>query len=165
MLIDNVICSTCGKPFHKKASALNLSDNHFCSKSCYYTFKTKPGVACICCGKLFQSCRSSNRCCSKSCATKMSRKAWSTKSNGIPKGKYRSKLSILQEKFVICSCMIQGCEYNKTFDVHRLINGKDGGLYEIGNMFAICPNHHAEIHRGLTVVEKVSDTELKIKED
>ena len=58
--------------------------------------------------------------------------------------------------------MIEGCEYNKTYDIHRLIKGKDGGKYEVGNMFAICPNHHAEIHRGLIEVEKIDDKTLKI---
>ncbi len=56
--------------------------------------------------------------------------------------------------------MIQGCEYRRTLDIHRLKPGKDGGKYEIGNAFALCPNHHAEVHRGLVVLVKVSDFEV-----
>ena len=47
-------------------------------------------------------------------------------------------------------------------NVHRFIEGKNGGKYEIGNMFAICPNHHGEYHARLINFEKISDCELKI---
>ena len=53
--------------------------------------------------------------------------------------------------------MVEGCAYNTTYDVHRHVSGKDGGLYEIGNMFAICPNHHAEITRKIISMTKISD--------
>ena len=59
--------------------------------------------------------------------------------------------------------MIEGCKYDKTFDWHRIIPGKEGGKYEIGNMFAICPNHHAEITRKIIQVEKVNDYTLRIR--
>ncbi len=57
--------------------------------------------------------------------------------------------------------MVLGCNYNKCYDIHRLIEGKDGGLYEIGNMFAICPNHHAEVHRGLIKLIKINNYTLE----
>lgn len=53
-----------------------------------------------------------------------------------------------------------GCHYNSTYDVHRLSPGRDGGKYEVGNMFAICPNHHAEYHRGVIRLEKVNNYTL-----
>ena len=58
--------------------------------------------------------------------------------------------------------MIEGCEYNRVYVVHRIVEGKDGGKYEIGNMFAICPNHHAEIHSKLISVMKINDWTLQI---
>lgn len=57
--------------------------------------------------------------------------------------------------------MVSGCSYNKTYDIHRLAPG-DG--YVIGNMFAICPNHHAEIHRGFVSLEKTDDCTLRLIE-
>lgn len=57
--------------------------------------------------------------------------------------------------------MVEECQYSRTLDVHRLVHGKDGGKYEIGNMFTICPNHHAECHRGLITFEKISDSLLR----
>jgi hypothetical protein len=60
--------------------------------------------------------------------------------------------------------MIVGCDYSTTFDIHRMIEGRDGGKYEVGNMFAICPNHHAEVTRRIIRLEKVSNSELKILE-
>lgn len=57
--------------------------------------------------------------------------------------------------------MVKGCSYNRTLDLHRLVPGKEGGLYEVGNAFSLCPNHHAEFHRGLISLSKVSDFELE----
>jgi hypothetical protein len=72
---------------------------------------------------------------------------------------------LLKNTFQINACMVEGCNYSRTFDIHRLIEGKNGGGYEIGNMFAICPNHHAEVTRGLIKLQKVNDFTLKILEE
>ena len=71
------------------------------------------------------------------------------------------RLTLLKSLFQFQTCMVDGCEYGLTFDIHRLIPGKDGGKYEVGNMFAICPNHHAEVHRGLIKLEKIDDHTLR----
>ena len=34
-------------------------------------------------------------------------------------------------------------------DRHRIVNGKDGGKYETGNVISVCPNCHRKIHLGL----------------
>jgi hypothetical protein len=78
--------------------------------------------------------------------------------------KTEKRFQELQNYFQFNSCMIRGCNYGKTFDIHRYISGKDGGKYEIGNMFAICPNHHAEIHRGVIQIVKINNCELEITE-
>lgn len=75
----------------------------------------------------------------------------------------RRKLNLLKNTFNFLCCMVQGCDYNITFDIHRFVPGNQGGKYEIGNMFVICPNHHAEVSRGIIEFEKISDFELKIK--
>lgn len=59
------------------------------------------------------------------------------------------------------SCMVIGCEYDKTTDVHRFVHGLDGGEYTPENSFAVCPNHHAEEHRGITSFEIVGPMELR----
>jgi predicted restriction endonuclease len=76
----------------------------------------------------------------------------------------RKRLSILKRIFGFKHCMVEGCDYDKTFEIHRLVPGKEGGDYEVGNMFAICPNHHAEVSRGLISLEKLSDSELRVIE-
>jgi predicted restriction endonuclease len=58
--------------------------------------------------------------------------------------------------------MVEDCKYDKTYDIHRHKPGKEGGKYELGNMFAICPNHHAEITRGLVMVEKLDEKTLRV---
>jgi hypothetical protein len=74
----------------------------------------------------------------------------------------KRKLEMLQQAFGFTCCMVEGCGYNRVYDVHRFISGKHGGRYVIGNMFAICPNHHAEVTRGLIQLEKISDCLLRI---
>ena len=71
------------------------------------------------------------------------------------------RIATLKSAFNFDSCMVEGCSYNTTYDVHRFVHGKHGGEYVIGNMFAICPNHHAEIHRGIMTVEKVNNYTLR----
>ncbi len=61
--------------------------------------------------------------------------------------------------------MVLGCDYDKAYDIHRLVPGKEGGSYEFGNMFAICPNHHAEVSKGLIKLEKINNCQLRIVED
>jgi len=100
--------------------------------------------------------------CSKKCAAKITRNRLGTK-KGVRKhksvGQYR--LQQLKDAFHFTSCMVIGCDYNRTYDVHRLIEGSNGGKYEIGNMFAICPKHHAEVHRKIIALEKIDDCNLK----
>lgn len=56
-----------------------------------------------------------------------------------------------------------GCTYDTTFDIHRFVPGAEGGEYKIGNMFAVCPNHHAEVTRGFIEFEKVNACTLRIR--
>jgi hypothetical protein len=61
--------------------------------------------------------------------------------------------------------MVDGCDYDRTFDIHRFVSGRSGGHYGIGNMFAICPNHHAEVTRKIIKLEKINDYTLRIVEE
>jgi hypothetical protein len=72
------------------------------------------------------------------------------------------RLLELERAFEFTECMVEGCNYNLTYDIHRALPGKDGGEYVVGNMFAICPNHHAEEHRHLVTLEKVDERTLRI---
>jgi hypothetical protein len=54
--------------------------------------------------------------------------------------------------------MVEGCERDETFDVHRAIAG---GKYEIGNMYAICPQHHALHTRKIIRLDPVDDHTLR----
>ena len=56
--------------------------------------------------------------------------------------------------------MVIGCIYSKTHDIHRLIPGKDGGGYNIGNAFMLCPNHHVEAHRNIVELRKINNFEV-----
>lgn len=52
-------------------------------------------------------------------------------------------------------CEIPGCGYDKIFQRHRIVPGRDGGRYKLGNVIALCPNHHGEADRGWIAVESL----------
>jgi predicted restriction endonuclease len=58
--------------------------------------------------------------------------------------------------------MVEGCDYSTCYDIHRVIPGRDGGQYVIGNMFAICPNHHAEVERKIIRLDRQTDARLTV---
>ena len=44
----------------------------------------------------------------------------------------------------------QICGWDKaSCDMHRIVAGKDGGVYKIGNIISLCPNCHRLVHKGL----------------
>lgn len=59
-------------------------------------------------------------------------------------------------------CMVEGCGYNLTCDIYRLVPGKEGGEYDKDNIFEICLDHHAEFHRGICTFEKINDNCLLV---
>jgi hypothetical protein len=59
------------------------------------------------------------------------------------RGGSRQKISKLTPKY----CEI--CGYDTVTQKHRIHPGKEGGTYLLGNVIALCPNHHAEADRGL----------------
>jgi hypothetical protein len=162
----NSKCNECKKdmyirPRHKKEINRCIDCVKKINQSKYIKFNCKS------CGVevSYLLCQNHNKLkyyCSRPCANKG---RTGIKYNKDKKTKYKNlsqlRLLYLKKIFNIKHCMIQGCNYDKTYDVHRLIPGKDGGKYEVGNMFVICPNHHAEIHRKICKVEKIDDCNLK----
>jgi hypothetical protein len=159
----NIECSVCKKLIYRRPSQIHKTKNVCCSRSCLTVLqRTREEVTCQCCGVKFFPKHSGKKAktCSRSCANK--------NREGIKYDKKfsnnsKKRLHVLKNKFNFDSCMVEGCKYNKTYDIHRLVAGKDEGKYKIGNMFAICPNHHAESHRGLIEFEKVNNCTLRIK--
>lgn len=136
----------------------------FCSDACLRAYrKTGQSMACQYCGDEFVPDKKGRKYCSHSCSNRARRGiTFSFSSRG---NKNRRRLMLLKNTFDFTDCMIEGCGYRRVFNVHRFIPGSDGGEYVIGNMFAICPNHHSEIHSNLVRVEKVNDHVLRVVED
>jgi hypothetical protein len=156
----NCICGICGTPIYRRPGLLRVFKNVYCSLKCYRIATEPIQKSCRICKKLFRPEKTTARYCSRSCAN-ISRRGIRYSKDRIMNNS-RRRFLILREEFQFTQCMIEGCEYDKTFDIHRLASGKEGGHYELGNMFAICPNHHAEVSRGLITLEKVSDCQLRI---
>jgi hypothetical protein len=142
--------------------------NVFCSTACYRKLNSKKLKKCLECLEDFYPKHSVQRYCSKQCATVGVRKEnpWSTRKNGkVYKNTTQMRLFLLEDLFQFKSCMVDTCNYSTIYEVHRLIPGKEGGEYVVGNMFAICPNHHAEVTRNVITLKKINDYTLTIVEN
>lgn len=152
----NIKCHLCDKAIYRKPADIAKWHHIFCSRECFRKhFSAKPRL-CFICRKEFRPDKSTSRYCSKGCANS-ARKGRKYLRNSPSLNNSAARLKLLRETFNLQSCMVEGCKYCKTYDIHRIIPGRDGGKYEIGNMFAICPNHHAEVTRGLIIFKKISD--------
>ena len=158
----NTKCSVCGKLVYRRPFQIKSTKNICCSRSCLTSVqRTRKETTCQYCGIKFFPKHSGKeaKTCSRTCSNKNRR---GIKFDKKSQNNSKRRLNLLKEKFNFCNCMVEGCDYNKTYDIHRLVEGKNKGKYEIGNMFAICPNHHAEVHRGLIKFSKVNDCTLRI---
>ena len=161
----NCACDICSVKIYRRPSQLIKNNGRcYCSSKCFNSLRKLPESICIECGLKYTKIKSIQKCCSKSCAARYNRRMnfWSThkKPNSI-KNASNHRLIELYRTFEFKTCMVEGCLYDKCFDVHRFIPGNQGGQYEIGNMFAICPNHHAEFHRNIIFFKKINDQLLK----
>ena len=156
----NTKCAKCEKAIYRRPFEIEKSSNVFCSRRCRADFDYNTvSIVCPGCNKNFKKTKGSQKFCSKKCSGKITRNRKATKR--LYKNATIKRIQELKGKFTFSECMVEGCNYNKTFDIHRLIEGKNRGEYVLGNMFAICPNHHAEVHRGITRLERINDYTLR----
>src|ERR1035437_9291762 len=160
----NTKCFICSKSIYKRPVHIKRQKYVFCSRICYgVNNKRLKNRVCDFCKIEFTPTKHQQKFCSHSCAASKLRGTYKKNFHGARlQNNTERKLFVLRDRFHFTHCMIQGCAYDKTYDIHRLIPGKQGGKYEIGNIFAICPNHHAETHRKLIVLQKVNNYTLKI---
>jgi hypothetical protein len=149
-------CLGCGVGFYRRPFEFE-SETHIRCTKCYNGILEER--TCGSCKHSFKPRSSKQVYCNRVCAGRGRRVGTYTKDK--PKNAQLGKLLALRSQFNFDSCMVEGCTYNVTYDVHRHVPGKDGGKYEVGNMFAICPNHHAEVTRKITRLTKVSDCVLR----
>lgn len=162
----NTKCDTCSKDIYRRPNELKRFRHKFCSKICmehedspYWTARQKvKNINCKVCQKEFKPEKRTAKFCSRKCSNR-GRKG--VKYNLGYLNKTQRRFYLLKENFDFNCCMVENCDYSICYDIHRLVAGKDGGKYEIGNMFAICPNHHAEVTRKLIEFKKVNNYTLK----
>jgi hypothetical protein len=150
-MIDT-ICVSCKVPLERRER--DAHRKHYCSDICQSKYRLGVNRKC----PVFDVPVSRGIHCSRKCSN-ISRKG--EKRTGKVLNKSAQRLRTLKAAFDFTICMVSGCFYSKCFDVHRHIKGCEGGEYVIGNMFAICPNHHAEVTRKLIKFEKVNDQLLR----
>ncbi len=163
---SNTKCKTCGCLIYRKPNELKKYKNSYCSRECQGAIRKSKNFKRVCreCKTIFiyRGYKRNRKYCSHECSNKSRRGVRYTGDKNA--NKTLSRLTELKNRFKFKSCMIIGCKYKNLYQIHRLILGKDGGEYVVGNMFAICPNHHSEIHAKFIKVKKVSDSRLKIME-
>lgn len=158
----NTKCQVCGKPTYKRPNQIKTQTLITCGRECYDNHRRLDQKPCKQCKKMFAPSHDRVMFCSRQCAQE---------GRGRTRNKYKypgkspneRRLNELKANFEFDCCMVMGCKYNTTYDIHRFIQGKDGGEYVVGNMFAICPNHHAEVHRKLIVLKKIDDCTLEAR--
>lgn len=153
----NSSCEICGIRVYRRPFEIESGTHRKCG-DCY-----QPRMAdkvCPICNIEFRAKVSKQIYCGKSCSGKARRGPYTKKK---AKNETQRRLHLLKDTFKFEECMIIGCKYTVCFDIHRHVPGSKGGQYEIGNMFAICPNHHAEITRGISKVEKIDNQTLKLE--
>ena len=158
----NCSCFCCKKPIYRRPKQIK-QHKVFCSHTCYADHNRLAEKECKYCNQDFSPVHSSQIYCSKKCATSVKRGSYKLGPTELVGCRTRvaRNLKLLKLTFDFKNCMVDGCNYSKTYDIHRLIEGKNGGKYVIGNMFAICPNHHAEAHRHILQFTKINDYQLK----
>jgi len=141
----NTKCKICGKFFYKRPSHKEKYSDHHCSLKCRAKDQIKDKKrTCKKCGEIFEYKRTEQQFCSVRCAASRPRKE---RKNNNGKNRPQTLLNLLKEDGWNGKCMVNTCNYELLLDIHRIIHGKDGGQYTRNNIVAICPNHHAEIHR------------------
>jgi len=159
----NTKCIVCNKKFYKRLSQ-KTSSRHFCSWACYCAWRSSDADPraismrqCGVCKKEFRPARREQKFCSVRCAAS---RPLQKRKNGRGKNKSQWVLACLKNRGWDGKCMIAGCNYSTVMDAHRIVAGKDGGEYNCDNVCAICPNHHAEIHRLKCNIVRVADSEF-----
>ena len=162
--LPNTKCAMCEMPIYRRPFEIAKSPKLFCSRKCFNKHcgrgETKP--PCPVCGKQYEREHNRRKFCSTTCSNQSRWGSSYSKSDSVG-NRSLQKLRLLQRTFEFSSCMVEDCDYCTTYDIHRFVPGNQGGKYEIGNMFAICPNHHAEVSRKIIEFEKISDCVLKVK--
>jgi len=127
----------------------------FCSRACQAQKQDGTHeIVCESCEKPFRAHRyQKRRFCSKSCANR-ARRGMKYTGNQKDNAQVRRFVALARLAGSV-RCMVEGCTYNKTLDLHRLVEGQDGGSYSLDNTFMLCPNHHAEHHRGIIILRKI----------
>ena len=156
----NTKCSICGKPIYKRPSEITANKSGvFCSQECY-GISCRKEIPCVICEKPILASLN-KKTCSKECLNQFNqdtnRKHSLGKRKIIKHAGYSSRSFrkyFLEKKGGKCSL----CDYSikEILNIHHIIERKNGGSDEEENLILLCPNCHAEIHKGFKTLETYS---------
>lgn len=157
-----VCCDYCGIEYEKPSRLVRYNAKHghknFCSIECQkYSKRNGTTTTCGWCGKEMYSSvarlggsKSGKVFCSKSCSTSYNNKHIKVGKNnpnwigGV--GSYRARALNVEGECRICG-------YSKVTHVHHIDGNRKNGSIE--NLIVLCPNHHYEIHYGVSTLEEL----------
>jgi hypothetical protein len=181
MMPKLIPCSSCGVDFEKRK--LKTKFGKKVCQPCLDVIKntdnrTNYRKNCIDCGKVFiyKSAVALDTC--KKCSENVNCYCGNivTKTNSVYLNKRRFCSSLCAENFmnegtsnfprsVIDSfdkaCAI--CGYDTVINYHHITEKSNGGDNSVANCIPLCPNHHAEYHRGFLTKEFIIDVRNNIK--
>jgi hypothetical protein len=152
----NTNCSHCNNPFYRAPKYKR--EVNYCSQPCAQIYRVKL-IACKMCTNTFKAGLNKVTC-SKECAIKHRKDPNRTHCKGRPpkpdhiKHTTRSlKKLLLIERGSKCEL----CPYaiSATLNIHHIKEKKNGGTDHKENLLLICPNCHAEIHKGIRKIDSV----------
>lgn len=158
--IPNTICAQCQTPIYRRPNHIRKAKKGvFCNKICYG--KSKQILkACVVCGKPILS-KNSKQTCSEECKKANYLRPGRRHSLGkqkIENKNYRKTTTRSFRKFYFLrheqKCQI--CGYDKhveILNIHHIIERSKGGNDEDKNLIILCPNCHAEVHKGFQQIE------------
>lgn len=162
MRVGIVVCDYCGIEYEKSLRHIKynakLGHKNFCSLACQRNGKRKGSIGCCSwCGKQIyvevariSKSKTGNVFCCKSCSTSYTNKHIKCGENhpnwNDGKGSYRARALNKENKCAVCG-------YDKVTHVHHI--DEDRNNNNLDNLITLCPNHHYEIHYGVSTLKEL----------
>ena len=149
-------CGTCNKSFYKKPNEIlkSKSGKVYCSKICA-AIPCRREKPCVICGTLILG-SANKKTCSKMCARMYRERPGKVYTKRRPKTQRavfaspKSRINFIEYRGNKCEL----CPYSikEILNIHHIKERKNGGTDEEYNLIVVCPNCHAEIHKGLKTI-------------
>lgn len=146
MRSPNAKCSICSKPFYTRPSRISS----FCSRECYGKAQRKSHSCPVCEKEVLAG--EHKIACSKGCSNTLRKLIREGKHPNVYPGHDQASEIKAIRKMVISergnACELCGYSAYDILNVHHIVEQSKGGTHDRSNLKLVCPNCHAELHKG-----------------